>query len=83
MTYLAIIAVNVLVFLIFLADEVQKQLKDAGATYMYTSQELLDKAKEAAATHGKIKVMDRMIQICQSLLGMIIEDVYDILVKKI
>ena len=47
---------------------------------MYTSQELLNKAKEAAASHGKIKVMDRTIQICQSLLGMIIKTIYDILV---
>ena len=44
----------------YLSDEVQKQLKDSGATYMYTSQELLSKGKEAADKYGKIKVMAGM-----------------------
>ena len=46
-----------------LVDEVLKQLQDSGATYMYTSQELLIKAKEAADKYGKIKVIGVMIQI--------------------
>ena len=37
-------------------DEVVKQLNDSGAKYMYTSAELLNKAKEASTKYGKIKV---------------------------
>ena len=59
----------------FLADEVLKQLQDSGATYIYTSQELLNKAKEAADKYGKIKVINWWYD--SNLQGLVSKDVYD------
>ena len=42
-------------FLVFL-DEVTKQLKDSGATFMYTIETFVATAQEAARKYGKIKV---------------------------
>ena len=39
-----------------ISDEVTKQLEDAEASYLFTTTELLDKAKEAVRRSGRIKV---------------------------
>ena len=39
-----------------ISDELAKQLEDAEASYLFTTTELLDKAKEAVRRYGRIKV---------------------------
>ena len=50
-----------------ISDELVKQLEDAEACYLFTTTELLDKAKEAVRRYGRIKVRIVLCELSEAL----------------